>query len=327
MELQFQTITMLILLVTFLWSRVDSQSLLNDTETKTARLLDAVLQDYAYRAFITPKTGISFNGSVPNNLTGIQISALRLRSGSLFTRGVPVYQEFKIPTGVIAQPYVERLVFVYHNFGNWSSFYYPLPGYIYLAPVLGLLAYNGSDLSARNLTELDIRASDEPISIEFGSVKPAPDGSKSNPMCVSVDLHGQVNFTNVVSGNKCLTFKQGHFSIVVKSKSKANPPSAPVSPSLVPPATSEIVKPDKGFRISSKVWVYVIYVVGGFVVLGWLVLLVLWVQGCKKRKMMHKMERAAEGGEQLHMTMVGSMKAPVAMVTRTQPTLETEHAP
>ncbi|KAI3805841.1 hypothetical protein L1987_21728 [Smallanthus sonchifolius] len=296
MELQFHTIAILILLITLLWPIVESQSL-NIPDIQPARVLDAVLQNYAY--------------------------TLRLRSGSLFTRGVPMYKEFKIPIGVIEQPYVERLVLVYQNLGNWSVIYYPLPGYIYLAPVLGLLAYDGSDLSSKNQPELEIQASDEPISIDFGSVRPAPHGS--NPMCVWVDLHGQVNFTNVVSGNRCLAFKQGHFSIVVKSNS--TPPSGPVSPPLVPPATSEVVRPDKNGGIDSRVWAFVVYVVGGCVLLVLLAVLVLWIRGYRRRKWTHKMERAAEGGEPLHMTMIGSMKAPAAMVTRTQPTLETEYVP
>ncbi|KAI3677819.1 hypothetical protein L6452_37089 [Arctium lappa] len=297
-----------VLILFLLWPLIESES---GFELKSARALDALLQDYAYRAFVIPKTGVSFDGIVPNNLTGIKISALRLRGGSMFTRGVPTYKEFKIPTGVIEHPYVERLVLVYQNLGNWSTTYYPLPGYVYLAPILGLLAYDASDLSAKNLPELDIRASEEAISIHFGQVKPVPDGS--NPRCVSLDLHGRVNFTNVVSGNRCSTFKQGHFSIVVKS-------TAPPAP--VPPAPSH-----EGGGNHSRVWAIVSSAVGGCALLVLLALLVLWIRGYKRRKKMHKMERAAETGEALHMTTIGSTKAPAAMVTRTQPTLESEYAP
>ncbi|KAK1412471.1 hypothetical protein QVD17_33751 [Tagetes erecta] len=323
MELQFQIDTILILLIMLLFPIVKSQSVVNVPDIKPARDLDAVLEQYAFSAFVNPKTGVEYNGIVPKNLTGIKIAALRLRTGSLFTRGVSMYKEFRIPKGVIEQPYVQRLVFVYQNLGDRSEIYYHLPGYMYLAPVLGLLAYNGTDLSSENRPELEIQASDEPIYIDFGSVRPAPHGSK--PMCVWIDLHGQVNFTSVVSGNRCSAFKQGHFSIVVKSK-PVPPSSAPVSPQ-VPPATSEVVKPGKNGGIDSKIWVYVIYVAGGCVLLVLLAVLGLWICGYKKRKKTRKMERAAEGGEPLHMTMIGGMKAPAAMVTRTQPTLETEYVP
>ncbi|TXG65781.1 hypothetical protein EZV62_007056 [Acer yangbiense] len=85
--------------------------------------------------FKTMLIGLSFvrgqgvyNGYVPSNLTGMKIAAMRLRSGSLRTRGVKIYKEFGIPIGV-TESYVERLVLVYQNLGNWSKTYYPLPGY------------------------------------------------------------------------------------------------------------------------------------------------------------------------------------------------------
>ncbi|KAL9425779.1 hypothetical protein AB3S75_032696 [Citrus x aurantiifolia] len=284
-------------------------------QSGSAPALDALLQDYAYRAFVRPRTGIPFEGVVPSNLTGIKIAAMRLRSGSLRTRGVNMYKEFRIPMGVIESPYVERLVLVYQNLGNWSGTYYPLPSYTYLAPVLGLRSYDASDLSAKNLPELDIRASGDPISIVFQDVMPAPDGSV--PKCVWFDLHGLVNFSNVVSGNTCLTVQQGHFSIVVESIAPRPPPVSPPPP---PP-------PSKGKKSNSKVWIIVGSVVGGLALLVLLSLLVLWLQKYKHRKKMQQMEKAADVGEALRMTPVGDTKAPAAMVTRTQPVLENEYVP
>ena len=83
-----------------------------------ARALDAMLQDYAYRAFVRPHTGIVYNGTVPADLAGVAVSGLRLRSGSLRRKGFSDYFEFSIPPGVIVQPYVERVVLVYHNLGE-----------------------------------------------------------------------------------------------------------------------------------------------------------------------------------------------------------------
>ncbi|CAA3011834.1 Hypothetical predicted protein [Olea europaea subsp. europaea] len=99
--------------------------------------------------------------------------------------GVQMFKEFEIPKGVRDEPHVERLVWVYQNLGNWSKVYYPLSGYTYLAPVLGLLAYDASDLIAKNLPELSIRATE--------------------------------NFSNVFIENICMTFQERHFAIVVKS--------------------------------------------------------------------------------------------------------------
>ncbi|KAK1391139.1 Potassium transport system protein kup [Heracleum sosnowskyi] len=291
-------------------------------QTSGKEALDVLIQDYAFRAFVRPRTGVPFDGIPPSNLSGVQISAMRLRSGSLRTRGVVKgFKEFTLYPGIIEQPYVERLVLVYQNLGNWSARYYPLPGYVYLAPVLGLLVYDATDLSAKHLQELNILVSGQPISVEFSDVKLAPVGSV--PKCVSFDLHGGFNFSNVVSENRCSTVQQGHFSIVAKSTA---PPPAPVSPrpSTIPPGPKHR---DKEKKDDSKVWIIVGSVVGGFVLLSLLGVLILWLRRYRRKKRMQKMEKAAEVGEALHMASVGSTKAPAAMVTRTQPTLETEYMP
>ncbi|KAI3473865.1 hypothetical protein Pfo_028046 [Paulownia fortunei] len=264
------------------------------TSISDAQALDALLQDYAYQAFVRPRTGVVYDGVVPSNLTGIQVSAMRLR-------------KFAIPVGVLEQPYVERLVLVYQNLGNWSMTYYPLQGYMYLAPVLGLLAYDASDLMAKNLPELDIKASGQPISIKFSKLRTVPDGSV--PKCVIFDLSGSVNFSNVLSDNICTTFQQGHFSIVVESIAPSPIPVSPIP--MTPPQPGGA--PSQGPMRDLHCWLC-----WDFCSLG------VQVQAQEE---MHQMERAAEIGEALHMTTVGSTKAPAATGTRTQPTLETEYVP
>ncbi|XP_073015673.1 uncharacterized protein [Primulina eburnea] len=311
----------------FLLLRVTgAQSPLSSTSNSlfsNARALDALLQDYAYQAFVRPRTGVVYDGAVPSNLSGIQVSAMRLRSGSLRTKGVSTYKEFEIPKGVKGQPYTERLVLVYQDLGNWSMVYYPLPGYTYLSPILGLLAYDAADLMARNLPVLDIKASGQPISIKFLGLQSMPEGSV--PMCASFDLNGSVSFSSVLSDNICTTFQQGHFSIAVESIS---PAPAPFS-SPPPPPQREIsgTPEEQEGSNNSKVWIIVGSVVGGFALLIILGLMSLWLGKYKHRKKMHRMERAADVGEALHMTTVGSTKAPAATGTRTQPTLETEYVP
>lgn len=284
-----------------------------------ALALDSLLQDYAYRAFVRPRTGTVYDGNVPSNLTGIKISALRLRRGSLRSRGVQAYKEFKIPMGVVVQPHVARLVLVYQNLGNWSSVYYPLANYKYLAPVLGLLAYDASNLSAKNLPKLNITATRQPISINFSAVKTVADGSVAK--CVWFDLDGLVNFSDPVSDNTCSTSEQGHFSIVIESIAPSPSPVSPVPPAGAPMPTGG------GKKNHTTLWIILGSVLGGLVALVLLGFLALWVAGYKQRKQMQQMERAAEVGESLQMTSVGSTKAPAATVTRTQPTLESEYVP
>ncbi|XP_071718245.1 uncharacterized protein [Rutidosis leptorrhynchoides] len=315
MRLQFRNLAKLVVLTCFCWLPQVELQIMNP-ESKPARALDATLQGYAYRAFVHPRTGIPFDGSVPPNLTGIEILAMRLRSGSLFHRGVQTFKHFTIPVGLREQPYVERLVLVYQNLGNWSTTYYSLPGYMYLAPVLGLLAYNGSDLSASNLPELDLWASEETIRINFGEISPIPDGSVAK--CAWFDLHGLVNFTDLVSGNVCLTTEQGHFSVVVES---------PVPPMTSPPAPDEARPESTSSRKNNddaKVWGIFGSVCGGIALLAVLALVTVWAWRYKKRKRMRELERAADAGEALPMTRVGSMRTPFALATRTMPNLETD---
>ena len=286
----------------------------------SARSLDAILQDYAFGAFYKPKTGVPYDGQVPSNLAGIRVSAMRLRSGSLRTRGVESYKEFHMPTGIVEQPYVERLVFVYHNLGNWSEVFYPLPGYTYLAPVLGLLAYSAANLSAKELPELDIRASNKPILIKFQDVKSAPSGALSVPKCVYFDLNGSVQFDILLPGNVCSTNQQGHFSIVVEESSAPSP------------APAAAVGPDSGRskgsgKNKSKAWIIVGSVVGGCFLLIILSVLVARVWRSKEGKKIEQMEWEAVTGESLQMTSIGGTKAPLAVGTRTRPMLENDYIP
>ena len=133
-------------LLHLLLSTADSGVAAQSQPLSPARILDATLQDYAFRAFEHPRTGIA-------------LSAVRLRSGSLRRKGFADYFQFGVPTGVVVQPHVDRVVLVYHNLGSSSDHYYPLSGHTYLAPVLGLLAYDAANLSSVGLQELNIVAS------------------------------------------------------------------------------------------------------------------------------------------------------------------------
>lgn len=288
-----------------------------------ARSLDALLQDYAYRAFVRPRTGVPFVGTVPSNLTGIQIAAMRLRRGSLKSRGVRSFREFEIPTGVVERPYVKRLVLVYQNLGNWSAVYYPPPaGHAYLVPVLGLLAYNASNLSATNLPEVGIEATGSPIRIKFRSVRRG-----INAQCIHFDLNGGVSLNNATLGNTCLGFGQGHFSIVGELITPPPPPPPPAGALHPPPSRGASSGGKKGRSTSTTVWITVGSVAGGLTVMVLLVCLASFVGKWKVQKKMQQMDRASDEGEALQMSLVGGTKAPTAMWTRTPPALEHEYVP
>lgn len=277
----------------------------------STRALDALLQDHAFRAFVRPKTGVAYDGTAPPNLTGIRLSAMRLKSGSLLMRGVSMYKEFEIPKGVVTHPYVKRLALLYHNLANWSIAYYPpLQGYTYLAPVVGLVAYDASDLEANGLPHLFIRASAQPISIHFSQLLARPPPYAAPPKCVFFDVNGSFALSDMLSDDVCTTFRQGHFSVVVESIAAIN-------------STTR----KQGNHDRSKAWKIVGAVFGGLALLVVLGVVVGWASKYKRSKMMHSMETEAEIGEVLFMTAVGTTKAPAAIGTRTHPKLETDYVP
>ncbi|PWA56459.1 hypothetical protein CTI12_AA418540 [Artemisia annua] len=129
----------------------------------------------------TPSKEAEKYGNVPSNLTGTNIAALRLRSGSLRRRGYSKYNEFSIPKGVV--------------------------GYVYLSNVVGLLVYNASDVYAKELQELDVRVSGYPFVVKFKDLKDdLPHGSL--PKCVFFDLFGGVEFEKLVNGSVCVSVNQ-----------------------------------------------------------------------------------------------------------------------
>ncbi|KAG5081162.1 hypothetical protein GLYMA_02G237900v4 [Glycine max] len=285
----------------------------------SARLLDSHLQDSAFRALFSPITGVPYDAQVPTNLSGIKVSAMRLRSGSLRTRGVLSYKEFEIPIGVVEKPYVERLVLVYQNLGNWSDQFYPLPGFSYLAPVLGLLAYSGINLSASELPELDIRASEKPVLVNFPHVRPAPLGALAK--CVYFDLHGSVQFDTLLPGNVCSTMQQGHFSIVVESNA---PSPAPSSGGEFQDASGKNNKKNNKFMLR----ILAPCVVGGIVLLIIILgLLVVLVRRHTKGTRMQQLECVAYSNEIMDMTSIGDIKVPLAFGTRTRPMIEHDYFP
>lgn len=263
----------------------------------SSRDLDGVLQNYALEAFAArrPKTGVAYDGAV----SGIRVSAMRLKTGALKRRGVSMYQEFQIPKGVVTHPYVERLALLYHNLANWSLAYYPpLDGYTYLAPVIGLLAYDASQLKTR----LYIRASGQPISIDFSKLLLAQMAVAvpAHPKCVFIDVNGSVYLSDMMWGNICTTFQEGHYSVVTNTSMARNDSTSTSSTRL-------------------EWWM----IVGG-VLVAVLALGGVAVVARRKYEQRTSKKTVAELSEAFYMSSNGT---PAAMPTRTLPKLENEYVP
>ncbi|CAN8269541.1 unnamed protein product [Cochlearia groenlandica] len=291
-----------VILYLSLFSHLFQKLSATNASSSSSSSLDALLQDYSFRAIVgRPRTGILYEATVPTNLSTIKLSAIRLRSGSLRSRGLSVFKEFEIPKGLIFNPYVKRLILVYQNLANLSHLHYPpLSGYDYVAPVLGLLAYDAMNLSAVNLPKLDLRVTKEPIKIDFSVLEVIPKGSVAK--CVSFDSKGVASFSDSVKpGNTCVTNRHGHFSVVVKKKKK------------------------KIYGLKFETLIIVGSVLGGLFMLGLVLCFVMRCWSFKKKEKRREMEREGETGEALRMTYVGETRAPTASTTRTQPMLENEY--
>ncbi|XP_009796180.1 uncharacterized protein [Nicotiana sylvestris] len=280
--------------------------------------LDSLLQEYAFKALRFPetKTGTPYNGSVPSNLSGIRISALMLKRDSLKWRGYGYYNEFFIPTVVIEEPYVEDLVLVYQNIGDyWSSYYYSLPGYTYLAPVLGILAYDASNLYATNLPELDILAMDDPITIKFPYVQPAPEGSL--PKCVYFYSNNLVEFGDVTDGNICETRIQGHFAIVVEVSVAPSPSPAAdeIAPSFPPTPHDDNNDHQKN---KSEIWIISLVVFLVFALFGILFVIV------KRFGLLEKRQRLYDSAEIVE-PLLGNTEVTLPLEAPSRPLLENDY--
>jgi hypothetical protein len=193
----------------------------------------------------------------------------------------------------------------------------PVPGHTYLAPLLGLLAYDAADLSAVGLPEQGIVATGAPISVTFRRVREAPPGAPA-PRCVHFDLDGGgvPRFSDLARGNACSAYRQGHFSIVVNSS------AAPPAPPPPPPGATAGGRGKKGG--GSTAWKIAGGVVGAAVALGPLAALTICLVRHRRHRKLETMERNAEDGEAFRMARVGRAQAPVASGTRTQPAIESD---
>lgn len=300
----------------------------NDIDSR--RSVDDLIQDYAFRAinFTHPRTGIIYEGTLPANLSGVKVDGVRLRSGSLRRRGY-LYNEFTLPMGIVVSPHVERLVLVYQNFQNLSPLYYSTPGFQLVAPILGLLAYDASNLNATNPQELSFIAKGSPISIRFSNVSST---KGLTPRCIFYNLDGTVSLSNVNSTNVCSANSQGHFSLVIKSLAPApSPISVPTPPSpsgSVPPtmpttpSTGLVPLPGK----TSQTWkVAVGSSIGGVAAVVLVGILCFGLLKYREKSQIEHMELQAEQAEALQTSVVGGNRTLIAGGTRTQPMLENEY--
>lgn len=268
--------------------------------------LESVLQDHALKILThrRPHTGALYDAHLPPSLSGIKVSVVGLRSRTLWRKGAN-FSDFTIPPKTMPVPYSKRVLIVYHNLGNWSSFYYTLSGYTRVSPVIGFLVYDASFSSRKKpselskLSKLELDTKGKPIMIQFENWTFSREGGNRDKRCAAFDERGNVGISEMSMASECQTRIQGHFSIVVP------------------------VKKEK------QTWPFgIVGFLGGFVVL----ILVGFVGNLAVRSLVGKrseemMEKEADNGEFLQTYWIHSSKMPRAEVTRTQPVLESATLP
>ncbi|XP_072980136.1 uncharacterized protein [Typha angustifolia] len=268
-----------------------------NTSTSTADSLNSTLRDYAFKALVRRRTGQLYQVPLPSHLSGVTASVMRLRGGSLWSRGVNS-TSFRIPPSIKTVPYVTRLVIVFDDLGDSSSSYFRIPGYSLVAPVVGFLPYDASSLK-----EIEFAILKDPISVIFTNVS-LPEGVNPTAKCASFGPGGSLNVGDTAKNNVCTAKSTGHFTIVV--------PSA--------------VRPPLAAR-ASKWDVWVVGCGVGAVGLILVCLVGFGIFRLRRDRKMVSMQSKAEEGEALEIMWIGRSKMPSAVMVRTQPLIEDGGAP
>eukprot|EP00249_Psilotum_nudum_P026087 c314_g1_i1 orf=506-1504(-) len=261
---------------------------------------DQRFQQAAFRAFDHHKTGNVYRIPSP---TGTEVQAIRLRSGSLRKRGFNL-NEFAIVPGCEVQSSPERVVLVYENLGKSDLF--PVNGYELVGPVVGMSAYDASDLTTTQpVVKLTVTATQANITV---TIPPFQAPKNATPVCVYFgEENPNATMTNPTSTGACSTSRLGFFGLFAKSSEL---PSV-----TIPSATGK----------SSNATKVVVGSVVGVGLLAFLSILTFASVIYTRNWRFATMEYYSDEGETLSTSFVRKFRMPVAGATRTQPTLETEY--
>ncbi|KAE8723287.1 Detected protein of unknown function [Hibiscus syriacus] len=270
-----------------------------------SRELNALFRYYANRTLANHhRTGTLSRVSLPSNISGMEVSVVRLRGSSLWGRGINS-KFVKIPPSVRTSPYVKRLAMVYDNLGNWSSKYYHVPGYSLVSPVIGFEVYDYTDLTVGNLA---LNVTGGSISIRFPYLK-TKEKNVTRLKCIGFRNNGSVEFKNVTERDVCVTENTGHFCVMIPYSS---PPSSPSMP-----------------QKKGRVWKWWVIEFGlGAVGLAVLVTAGVAVSRWWRKRKIKDMEKESDSSVALDTFWVrGDLKMPCASMIRTQPALEHDYVP
>ncbi|WCJ26427.1 hypothetical protein M5689_008243 [Euphorbia peplus] len=266
--------------------------------SSTTNSLDTFLLNSAFDTLVRhrPRTGALYTALLPSNLSGISASIVRLRSRRLWNIGAN-FTHFQIPSRTKTMPHVKRLAIVYQDLGNWSSYYYNIPGYTIVTSVVGFEVFNASNpnTSTKTIKRVHLNTRGRLVVIRFSNLGFLGGVAK----CVMFSKNGSFQLSGVDVDNVCYSRDEGRFAIVVPNGDD---------------------RPKK-----KKMWYFWILLVGFVIGLGGVCLVVYYLMKSMKFLKSQKievMEKQADEDLMLETIWVGDSKMPFATVTRTQATIE-----
>lgn len=278
----------------------------SNTNKQDSQSLDSYVVDKANKEIRHPRTGILYNVTLPSNFSGIEISIVRVRTSSFWSRGLN-YSFIHFPPRIIPIPFVKRMAIVYSNMGNWSSDFFNVPNHTIIGPVLGFISYVSSKTSlidnesGTNLLNLTILG--DPITLRFPQNDPKGENNIEKAICANFGENGSVvEFSNMSRPYVCVGEKQGHYALVV-------------------PNSTIMASSQEGNKKKWR-WVWL-----GLGILGLVILVICFVVISRivKKRRIRKMEKNSEGCENFDTFWIGQSRMPAASMTRTQGVLENEH--
>ncbi|CAL9226614.1 unnamed protein product [Arabidopsis halleri] len=294
------------LLHTSLFSSTSQSSLIHFNSTTSIlnvtlpHSLSQSLEDFALKTLTTQHhTGALYRAILPENLSGIEVSVVRLTGKSLWNSGAK-FSNVLIPERSVSVSPARRVAIVYQNLGNWSNHWYTVPGYRLITSVLGFKVLDVSDQD--NVKEISLRMKNL-VEVSFMDLpKETDEEMLSRVRCVSFKAQTEdekvTHISRMVLPGVCYGSSHGDYSVV------------------------EPLENDKKNVESwwTWWWLWIVGFISGFGVLGFLWF--LWTMGIRvsrAKKIQVMMERDADDGEMFESRWIGGSKMPSAAVTRTLP--------
>lgn len=304
------TCGVLFLLYTSLFSSASPSSLIHFNSTTSIlnvtlpHSLSQSLEDCALKTLTNQHhTGALYQAILPDNLSGIEVSIVRLTGKSLWNHGAK-FSNVLIPARSVSVPPARRVAIVYQNLGNWSNHWYIVPGYRLITYVLGFRVLDVSDQD--NVKEISLRMN-HPVEISFTDLRNDSDSGEkmlSRVRCVSFKAHPEdkeaTYISRMVLPGVCYGSSHGDYSVI-----------------------EPLENDKKKVEFWRTWWLWIVRFVLGLGVLGFLGIVgTMGIKVLRAKKIQVMMEREANDGEVFESRWVGVSKMPSAAVTRTLPESE-----